>query len=317
MTLNSEAERTGFIRDNLEKVYRLLDILEYIDSNELLRESLVLKGGTAINLAVFDLPRLSVDIDLDFSRDCTRSEMLTARQEIEEAMGRYMAANGYAVDLGRGKTAHALSSEAFSYQNSAGNKDNIKVEINYSMRCHVLPVNNTEIYFDFMRTPVRVKTLDETELFGTKIKALLERTAARDLFDINNMITNGTVSLSDYEMLRKCVLFYKTVGCTGTYSERININRIDELSFTRIRQTLLPVLRKSAYVDLPGMKENVKQFLSELMIPDDKEQQYLHDFGKGYYRPELLFENKDILERIKNHPMAIWKTQKMREEQER
>ena len=85
-TLAAESERTGFIRDNLEKVYRLLDILEFIDSNELLRNTLVLKGGTAINLTVFDLPRLSVDIDLDFSKDCSRNEMLEYRQKIENIL---------------------------------------------------------------------------------------------------------------------------------------------------------------------------------------------------------------------------------------
>ena len=30
-------------------------------------------------------------------------------------------------------------------------------------------------------------------------------------------------------------------------------------------------------------------------------------YSWGEYIPELLFENKEILERIKNHPMALWK----------
>lgn len=55
----------GFIRDTLEKVYRLADILEYLNTNPILKDSLALKGGTAINLTIFNLPRLSVYIDLD------------------------------------------------------------------------------------------------------------------------------------------------------------------------------------------------------------------------------------------------------------
>lgn len=62
--MGKRAEELGFIRDTLEKVYRLADILEYLNTNPLLRESLGLKGGTAINLTIFNLPRLSVDIDL-------------------------------------------------------------------------------------------------------------------------------------------------------------------------------------------------------------------------------------------------------------
>ena len=64
--IGKRAEELGYVRDTLEKVYRLADILEYLNTNPLLRESLALKGGTAINLTIFNLPRLSVDIDLDY-----------------------------------------------------------------------------------------------------------------------------------------------------------------------------------------------------------------------------------------------------------
>ena len=57
------AKEQGFIRDNLEKVMRLVEILNYFHDSPLLSKSLVLKGGTAINLTVFQLPRLSVDIE--------------------------------------------------------------------------------------------------------------------------------------------------------------------------------------------------------------------------------------------------------------
>jgi len=45
-----------------------------------LTDCLALKGGTAINLTIFDLPRLSVDIDLDFSQMLSRQEMLGKEQ---------------------------------------------------------------------------------------------------------------------------------------------------------------------------------------------------------------------------------------------
>ena len=59
------ANLTGFIKDNVEKVMRLADILEFICSTQW-KDKLVLKGGTAINLFYRQLPRLSVDIDLDY-----------------------------------------------------------------------------------------------------------------------------------------------------------------------------------------------------------------------------------------------------------
>ena len=60
------SHETGFIGSNIEKVIRLLDVLDFIFSKSSFQEKLVLKGGTAINLAYTNLARLSVDIDLDY-----------------------------------------------------------------------------------------------------------------------------------------------------------------------------------------------------------------------------------------------------------
>ena len=58
------AEETGFIRGNLEKVMRLMDILEMLFASPY-SNRLALKGGTAINLFYAGMPRLSVEINLD------------------------------------------------------------------------------------------------------------------------------------------------------------------------------------------------------------------------------------------------------------
>ena len=63
--LIKESNKTGFRPEILEKVWQLMNVLEGIHAHPYLQERLVLKGGTALNLFVFDLPRLSVDIDLN------------------------------------------------------------------------------------------------------------------------------------------------------------------------------------------------------------------------------------------------------------
>ena len=67
------AKETGFLKDNVEKVMRLADILQFVFSSDW-KDKLVLKGGTVINLFYRSLPRLSVDIDLDYIGH-TREEM--------------------------------------------------------------------------------------------------------------------------------------------------------------------------------------------------------------------------------------------------
>ena len=58
LTLGRMAKELGFVRDTLEKVCRLADVLKFMESDELLSEAIALKGGTAINLTIIDLPRL-------------------------------------------------------------------------------------------------------------------------------------------------------------------------------------------------------------------------------------------------------------------
>lgn len=243
--LGNLAKEHGFIRDNLEKVIRLCDVLRHFNYNPLLRESLALKGGTAINLAIFNLPRLSVDIDLDFTKECSREEMIACREQLNNEILNYMYSQGYTLNP-KSKNPHSLDSWVFYYQNAGGNRDNLKVEINYSMRHHILSLIDTNISIAFLPS-FKIRALSPLELFGSKIKALIERTAARDLFDVYNMITTRIFSEQEMNPLRKIVLFYLAVG--GSYSPKVKytFNSIDRLHFLEIRTQLLPVLRKKVY----------------------------------------------------------------------
>ena len=300
------SSETGFLRDNLEKVLRLTDILKFIESHPFLDHRLVLKGGTAINLTVFQMPRLSVDIDLDYCNDCCRDEMLEERQQIDSIIVPYMLTQGYSVSPAT-KSPHSLSSWVFSYINAGGNRDNIKIEINYSMRCHVFPVQKSHIAIPFLQE-LTVNTLSTLELFGSKIKALIERSACRDLYDVYNMIIGGIIKPEQYDALRKTVLFYLAIGGSHTPLHTYSFQTIQSIQYRHIRASLIPVLRKKERFDFEEAKSIVIQFLDILLRFTPNELQFIDTFIEGQYRPELLFNDPNIIERIKNHPMAIWKT---------
>lgn len=103
---------SGFVRDTYEKVLRLKEILGFMNENEFLREHLLLKGGTAINLTVFNLPRLSVDIDMDYTPNDTRQDMLECRVKITDMIKRYMESEGYMLS-DASRFSHSL--DAFHY----------------------------------------------------------------------------------------------------------------------------------------------------------------------------------------------------------
>ncbi len=299
------AAELGFIRDTLEKVYRLADILEYLNTNPILQNSLALKGGTAINLIVFNLPRLSVDIDLDYLGTESRDEMLKNREAIDLTLSRFMSAGGYSLSP-KTKNPHSLDSWVYEYVNAAGNRDNIKIEVNYSMRMHILPTKEMKITAGYFVSAYNVKCLDVIEIFGSKINALLNRTAARDLYDVCNMIKFGLFNKEEQTILRKCVVFYSAIS-TSRINNNFNIDAIDNITKHKIRTDLYPVITKRDLFDLESAKRSVKNYLSELMLITPREREFLNRFEKKEYIPELIFDDEEILSRIKEHPMALWK----------
>lgn len=309
-TLEEYSDKLNFNRDTLEKVYRLIDILNFMNNDSVLKDSVALKGGTAINLLYFRLPRLSVDIDLDFTKECNSSnEMKEDRKIISERLERFMKANKYERSPLRSKNYHSLDSGVYLYMNSAGVKDNIKIETNYSMRSHlyepelklITPLPGKDYQF--------ARTLSKYDLFAAKINALLFRTAIRDLYDINNLLNSNVYESFDKDMLRKASVFYASISQKETPLD-FNLNHIDSFNLKQVKTQLLPVVKCGEHISLENIKKEVKSKLSDLLALKENEQEYLKAFSENKYKPELLFEDNTILQNIKNHPMALWKMKK-------
>lgn len=304
--LGRKAEKMGFIRDTLEKVLRLADILEYFNTNPLLQESLALKGGTAINLTIFNLPRLSVDIDLDYLKTDSRDVMLKNREKINTIIDRFMVSQGYKKSP-KSKTPYSLDSWVYKYTNAGGNLDNIKLEINYSLRAHILCAEERPIITEYFSSDYQIKSLAPIEIYASKINALLNRAAARDLYDIRNMIKFGLFGEREEIILKKSVIFYAAIS-SKKINKKFDTNVIDSITKHKIRTDLLPVIRKNIDFDLNASKKIVKEYIADLMSLSKNEVEFLERFENNQYAPELLFDNQDILARIKVHPMALWKT---------
>lgn len=85
-TLQRVADETGHQPGTIEKVMRLLDMLEKIARDPVLSERLVLKGGTALNVFHLGLDRLSVDIDLNYVGALDRAAMEAERPTVDAAL---------------------------------------------------------------------------------------------------------------------------------------------------------------------------------------------------------------------------------------
>lgn len=298
------ADNLNFTRDMLEKVFRLADILKYLNENPLTARTLALKGGTAINLTIFDLTRLSVDIDLDYTVNDSREEMLAQREQITSDIKTYMSTQEYALNQ-KSRERHSLDSLIFTYRNLGGMPDNIKIEINYSLRAHLFEPQKRAIITKAIMTDTSIFSVVPIEIYAAKINALLSRSAPRDLYDVYNMVYFDLFGGDDRELLRKCAVFYTAISQEQVPKE-YSLKRVDSITSQKIKTELLPVLPKGKYISLNDMKIVVKKYLAGLMQPAENEKAFLHAFDRKEYRPEFLFSG-DILERIRNHPMAIWK----------
>ena len=305
--MNELAKEMGFIRDNLEKMARLLQMLDVLFASPW-KDKLVLKGGTAINLFYAGLPRLSVDIDLDYC-GASKEETVKDKAAIADFVSGALLPLGYRLS-DAGKTYYALDSFVLNYVNTAGNQDNVKIEINYLDRSHILPIQVSQADVVGIRGESQVRSLAPEELYGSKIAALLSRGKPRDLFDVCHALESGIIAATP--MLRKCALFY---DCIGGKNLAISREPFDFINLTKrdFKRMLLPMLRKGMSFHHEEAISKVSSFLTQLFQFESGETEFARRFASKDYCPDLLFDDSEILKRIQNHPMALWRTRETKE----
>lgn len=144
-------------------------------------DTFALKGGTAINLFVRDMPRLSVDLDLVFP-DHTLSR--------DEALARIKAALREAADRlkKRGFQTHASAADAGETKLLVRRgRIEIKVEVNFVMRGTVQPVRLASLMptaRDVLVADMDIPVVSLEDMYGGKLVAALDRQHPRDLFDV-------------------------------------------------------------------------------------------------------------------------------------
>ncbi|MBQ9043527.1 MAG: nucleotidyl transferase AbiEii/AbiGii toxin family protein [Eggerthellaceae bacterium] len=108
----------GFPPRTVEKVERLMGLLEEMGEHPQLRGKLALHGGTAINLFMLDIPRLSVDIDVSYVGAAERETMLAERPDIERGIQEVARSQGYSVTGDSG--GHAGRTFVLDYRSQWG-----------------------------------------------------------------------------------------------------------------------------------------------------------------------------------------------------
>ncbi|UVO35553.1 nucleotidyl transferase AbiEii/AbiGii toxin family protein [Bradyrhizobium arachidis] len=180
-----------------KQVALLLRALPFVTEEE----CFALKGGTAINLFVRDMPRLSVDIDLTYVPIAPRAESLA---DIDAAMKRIV---GKIKEKIPSVQVHETQKEGAIVKLVVRSQHvQIKIEVTPVLRgCVFEPVLTSvrpavESEFGF----AEARTVSFADLYGGKIVAALDRQHPRDLFDIRDLLANEGIS----DELRKAFIVY-------------------------------------------------------------------------------------------------------------
>ena len=112
----------------LERVIRLIDILDAFGADALIAPRIALKGGTALNVFHSDLDRLSVDIDVNYVGATEKERMDADRPGLEDRIQRLMESKGYAAR--REASEHAGGKCIYRYASALGGAGTIEIDIN-------------------------------------------------------------------------------------------------------------------------------------------------------------------------------------------
>ena len=306
------AKPNGFDEGMVEKVLHLMHLLDVLNSHPSLRDKWALKGGTALNLFIFQHPRLSVDIDLNYIGAREREKMLAERPEIEQAAQAVFSREGFAVR--RMPNEHAGGKWRLSYPSFTGRSASLEVDFNYMYRCPLWEIRHTDSHplgeFQTRRIPI----LDRHELAAGKLSALFSRQQARDLFDCHQI-------LDRFEM-RRDRLRIAFVVYGGMNRKDWRTVSVDDVVFDseELARQLGPTLRarpprdRHALIEYGArLADKCRQRLSIVLPFTDVECEFLNLLlDRGEIDASILTSDPILQQRIRAQPLLEWKALNVR-----
>ena len=306
------AEFTGFRAEMVEKVLHLMNLLDALNSHPFLKGKWILKGGTALNMFMLDLPRLSVDIDLNYIGTLDREEMLMDRPKLEQAAQAVFSREGFTTK--RVPDEHAGGKWRLSYQSFTGQSGNLEVDLNFMFRQPLWDIQIVDSHplGDFQAKSIPV--LELHELAAGKLAALLSRGQARDLFDCHRILNMDNL---ERDRLRIAFVVYGGMNRKDWRTVSIEDVDFDPAELTRL---LIPTLDARAIQGQGSPTEFGARLVREcreglkVVLPfNDAEREFLDLLlDKGEIDSTILTADETLQKRIQQQPLLEWKALNVR-----
>lgn len=293
------AEESGFRAGPLETVFRLAQLLGQID--ERLGDELLLRGGTALNLFHLDLPRLSVDIDLDFVGAADAEQAQARRLELLAELEVLARSAGY--EVAQERASYAMAHLRLQYVGAEGRSAQLKLDVNFLDRVPVLAPARPPLRHPFGDDlpAIQMQTFALPELAAAKTIALLRRALARDLFDVAMLAELPGI---DDEPLRT-VLVVRGAGYPPPSPVDYSDEVVDRVRAVDWRSEVMALARRPTPTSLETAKEQAGRFVRRATDLADGHREFLQRLGTGELRPELL--PGAMGDRVALNPALVWR----------
>lgn len=313
-TLQQESKATGFKIEHLEKVFILMDLLSDFATFPQLKNKIVLKGGTALNLFFFNMPRLSVDIDLNYIGNIDKDAMQEERPLIQETIHAICVRNGLTLD--RNPNRHAGGKMIWRYSSALGQMGNLEIDLNFMYRIPLWPIDFISSCFVGSKQIHDIPVLDIHELSAGKLTALIDRKTGRDIFDAFHLLKREDI---DFEKLRIALVIYSSIN------RKIDLRQITpqdiSVDVKDLTNRLVPLLNKNDIRSMRSLStwsdslvQQCRRDFDRLLPITNKEKEFLTNLlEKGLIEPELISNDKNLITNIKNHPAVRWSAQQAKE----
>lgn len=299
------AEENAFRQETLEKVVRLGQVLAAVSASLELGPRLALKGGTVINLMKDPIRRLSVDIDFNYVGAVDREVMLRDKPVVLESFRTLASRFDYTITVPR--DAHGGSRFALRYRNSLGTQDQVEIDVNWITRVPLGPLQQRALWQPEGLERPTVRMVCTEELVAGKLRALVDRVAARDVFDAAFLPELLPGIWPSREARALFVLYSGTLDLPLT---SYSVARLDRLSDSDYRNKLLPVLSLDKPPSREALIARAQQVLEPMLKLEQHEIEYVDRLQRGEYRPELVLPfDLGLAESLRHHPALLWKAQ--------
>lgn len=311
--LQNLAKTAGFRAEMLEKVIRLIELLNELFDNTFLKQRLALKGGTALNLFYFNLPRLSVDIDLNYIGSVDRNIMIEERKELEAILIGLCERSGFTIK--RIATEHAGGKWRLNYASVVQPGGNLEIDLSYLYRVVFWPIAVKDSCLVGQYQAKNIPLLDIHELAAGKLAALMSRRASRDLYDAHRLLVDPK-SRQKIDMARLRLAFVIYGGMNRHDWRTI---KIEDIGFdsTELQNKLIPVLNQNDLQQTSFAERLVTECQDVLshLLPFNESEKSFFDLllDEGEIESSLITSDTELQKKINLHPGLLWKAQNVKQ----